>query len=491
MTMTAKSSYKPATVKPGRLLIGGEWTASRSGKSFDVFNPATEQKITTAAYGDAGDVDAAVAAARKAFDHGPWGKITPRERGLHLYKLADLLETHKEEFAVLESMDNGKPISECLGFDLPQAIDTFRYYAGWADKMTGEVNPVGSSYFSYTLREPVGVVAQIIPWNFPLLMAAWKLGPALACGCTSILKPAEQTPLTALRLGELILEAGFPAGVVNIITGDHVAGAALANHKNVDKVAFTGSTEVGKKVMVAAAQNLKRVSMELGGKAPNIVFADADVDAAVKGAVTAIFFNQGEVCCAGSRLYLSEKIHDEFIEKFSKVAKSIKVGNPLEAATQMGAQVSLEQHEKVLGFIDAGLKGGAKLAAGGKSLRSSLGGYFLEPTIFTDTTSSMKIVQEEIFGPVVATKKFSGIEDLIEQAHDTAYGLSAGLWTKNVSLAHETARRLRAGTIWINCYNAFDVAVPFGGFKESGFGRELGKAALDLYTEQKAVWVAL
>lgn len=484
-------TYKTLAVKPGKLLIGGEWTAARSGKTFDVLNPATEKKITTVAYADAQDVDAAVTAARRAFDQGPWGKMAPRERGLCMFKLADLIEKNKEELAILESMDNGKPISECLGFDIPQVIETFRYYGGWADKIYGEINPVAQNFFSYTLREPVGVVAQIIPWNFPLLMAAWKLGPALACGCTSILKPAEQTPLSALRLGELILEAGFPAGVVNILTGDHVAGAALAAHKGVDKVAFTGSTEVGKKVMVAAAQNLKRVSMELGGKAPNIIFADADIDLAVQGAVTAIFFNQGEVCCAGSRLYIDDRVHDEFIEKFSRVAKAIKVGDPLDAATQMGAQVSLEQHEKVIGYIESGVKAGAKIAAGGKSLRSTLGGYFMEPTIFTDTSKDMKIVREEIFGPVVAAKRFSNVEDLIEQAHDTAYGLSAGLWTKNISLAHDTARRLRAGTIWINCYNAFDVAVPFGGYKESGFGRELGKAALELYSEQKAVWVGI
>lgn len=485
------TAYKSVTVKTGKLLIGGEWSASRSGKTFASINPATEQKIADVAYAQAEDVDAAVAAARQAFDHGPWGKMAPRQRGQLMFKLADLIEKHQEELAVLETMDNGKPIGECLGFDLPQVIDTFRYYAGWADKIFGEVNPVDTRYFSYTLREPVGVVGQIIPWNFPLLMAAWKLGPALACGCTSVLKPAEQTPLSALRLGELILEAGFPPGVVNIITGDHVAGAALASHKGVDKVAFTGSTEVGKKVMTAAAANLKRVSMELGGKAPNIIFADADVDLAVQGAVTAIFFNQGEVCCAGSRLYVDEKIHDEFIEKFSKAAKSMKVGDPLDSATQMGAQVSLEQHEKVLGYIKSGMASGAKLATGGQSLRQKLGGFFMEPTIFTETNPDMQIVREEIFGPVVAAKRFSNVEDLISQAQDTSYGLSAGIWTKNISLAHETARKLRAGTIWINCYNAFDVAVPFGGYKESGFGRELGKAALDLYTEQKAVWVGV
>ena len=485
------TAYKTVTAKPGRLLIGGEWTQARDSKTFDVINPATEKKITTAAYGQAEDVNAAVSAARQAFEHGPWSRMAPRERGQLMYRLADLIEKNKEELAILETMDNGKPISECLGFDLPQAVDTFRYYAGWADKIHGDINPVDHKYFSYTMREPVGVVGQIIPWNFPLLMAAWKLGPALACGCTSILKPAEQTPLSALRLGELIMEAGFPAGVVNIITGDHVAGAALASHKGVDKVAFTGSTEVGKKVMTSAAQNLKRVSMELGGKAPNIIFADADIDKAVQGAVTAIFFNQGEVCCAGSRLFLDERVHDEFIEKFSKVAKSMRVGDPLDSATQMGAQVSLEQHEKVLGFIQSGVKSGAKIAAGGNSLRGKLGGYFMEPTIFTDTENHMEIVREEIFGPVVAAKKFSKVEDLIKMAQETNYGLSAGIWTKNISLAHDTARRLRAGTIWINCYNTFDVAVPFGGYKESGFGRELGKAALDLYTEQKAVWIGV
>ena len=483
--------YQPVAVKPGKHLIGGEWTASRSGKTFETINPATEKPLTSVAFGEKEDVDAAVFAARRAFEQGPWSKMAPRERGQLMHKLADLIEKNKTELAVLESMDNGKPVSECFGFDIPQVIETFRYYAGWADKILGEVNPIDPRFFSYTLREPVGVVAQIIPWNFPLLMAAWKLGPALACGCTTILKPAEQTPLSALRLGELILEAGFPAGVVNIITGDGVAGAALASHPGVDKVAFTGSTEVGKKVMETAARNLKRVSMELGGKAPNIVFEDANVDLAVQGAVGAIFFNQGEVCCAGSRLFVHERIHDEFVEKFTTAARALVVGNPLDSATTMGAQVSLEQHERVLGYIQAGVKGGANIATGGHSLRPKMGGFFMEPTIFTEAEPDMRIMKEEIFGPVVAARKFSKIEDLLSVANDTVYGLSAGVWTKNMTLAHETARRLRAGTVWINCFNAFDPAVPFGGYKESGFGRELGKAALDLYTEQKAVWVGL
>ena len=485
------TAFQPVKVATGKMLIGSEWVSARSGKTFAAINPATEKELGQVAYGGVEDVDSAVKAARAAFDTGKWSSMPPRQRGNLLLKLADLIERDKEQLAILESMNNGKPIAECLAFDIPQVIDTFRYYGGWADKMLGEVNPVGGNYFSYTLREPVGVVGQIIPWNFPLLMAAWKLGPALACGCTSVLKPAEQTPLSALKLGELILEAGIPPGVVNIITGDGVAGAALAQHPGVDKVAFTGSTEVGKLVMQAAAKNLKRVSMELGGKAPNIIFADADIDAAVAGSVGAIFFNQGEVCCAGSRLFIEERVHDEFIEKFTKAASNLRMGNPLDPQTQMGAQVSLEQHEKVMGFIKNGVESGAKLATGGKSMRKELGGFFMQPTIFTDVDAKMSISKDEIFGPVVAAKKFSKTDDLIKFAHDTNYGLSAGIWTKNISLAHETALKLRAGTIWINCFNAFDVAVPFGGYKESGFGRELGKAALDLYTEQKAVWVGL
>ncbi len=482
---------QPTTVKPGRLLIGGEWTSARSGKTFATLNPATEKKLTDIAYGEEIDIDAAVKAARQAFDSGPFSRLSPRDRGVLLWKLADLVDAHKEELAILESMDNGKPISECLGFDLPQVVETFRYYAGWADKNLGEINPVSGKYFSYTLREPAGVVGQIIPWNFPLLMAAWKLGPALACGCTVVLKPAEQTPLTALRLGELIMQAGFPSGVVNIISGDHVAGAALANHPQVDKIAFTGSTEVGKKVMVAAAQNLKRVSMELGGKSPNIIFADADIEAAAQGCVTSIFFNQGEVCCAGTRLYLHESIQDQFLEVFTRLAKNLKVGNPLDSATQMGAQVSQEQHERILSYIEKGKTEGAQLLTGGHSLREKLGGFFLEPTIFAKTTEKMAVYKEEIFGPVLSARSFKDTDSLIAMANNTPYGLAAGVWTKDVSRAHEVARKLKAGTVWVNCYNVFDAAVPFGGYKESGFGRELGKAALELYTGQKAVWMAL
>ncbi len=480
-------TFAPVTVGNGKLLIGGEWIST--DKTFKTINPANEKTIASVSFASAEDVDRAVKAARHALSSGPWAKMSPRERGRLLYKLADLIERDKERLAILESMDNGKPIGESMHFDIPQVIETFRYYAGWADKIYGDVNPVSGDFFSYTLKEPAGVVGQIIPWNFPLLMAAWKLAPALAAGCTSILKPAEQTPLTAIELGKLIMEAGFPGGVVNILTGDGTTGAALASHKGIDKIAFTGSTEVGRKVMMAAAQNLKRVSLELGGKAPNIVFADANVDQAVRGALLGIFFNQGEVCCAGSRLYLHKAVEAEFTEKFKKFAEDIRVGDPLDEKTQMGAQVSLEQYERIIGFLAAGKKGGAKVITGGNGLRDKLGGYFVQPTMFAETNQDMQIVKEEIFGPVVAAQSFEDLEDLVAKANDTNYGLSAGIWTSDITKAHTVARRLKAGTIWINCFNAFDAAVPFGGYKESGFGRDLGRQALDQYTGEKAVWI--
>jgi acyl-CoA reductase-like NAD-dependent aldehyde dehydrogenase len=482
-------AFKPVAVENGKLLIGGEWSAASTGKTFETINPSTEKPLASVAFGSAEDVDRAVAAARHALEAGPWSKMSARERGRLMFKLADLIERDKEKLAILESMDNGKPINETMYFDIPQVIETFRYYAGWADKIYGDVNPVGGEYFSYTLKEPAGVVGQIIPWNFPALMAAWKLAPALATGCTSILKPAEQTPLTAIELGKLICEAGFPAGVVNVVTGDGSTGAALSNHKGVDKIAFTGSTEVGREVMIAAARNLKRVSMELGGKAPNIVFADANVDQAVRGAILGIYFNQGEVCCAGSRLFLHKAVEAEFLDKFKKFAETIKVGDPLDKSTQMGAQVSMAQYERIVGFLESGKKSGAKVIAGGNGLRDKLGGYFVQPTLFAETNQQMQIVKEEIFGPVLAAQSFEDLEDLVGKANDTNYGLSAGIWTQDITKAHTVARRLKAGTVWINCYNAFDTGVPFGGFKESGFGRELGRQALDLYTGEKAVWV--
>ena len=477
-------------IKPGKLLIDGSWTDARSGKTFDTINPATEVVLTSVAEADAADVDAAVGAARRALDSGPWGRIDARERGRLMMKLVALIDANRTELATLETLDNGKPIRETSNVDVPFVIDTFEYYAGWADKIHGETIPVNGPYFNYTLREPMGVGGQIIPWNFPLLMAAWKLGPALACGNTVVLKPAEQTPLTALRLGELIQEAGIPDGVVNILPGyGPTAGQALVTHPDVDKIAFTGSTEVGKLIQREAAGTLKRVSLELGGKAPNIVFADADLEAAVAGAIGGIFFNQGEVCCAGSRLFVEESIHDEFVDTLAEKASGIKVGDPLDSASEMGAQVSDEQFEKILGYIEAGKAAGAKVRAGGA--RATDKGYFIKPTVFEGVSNDMKIAREEIFGPVVSTLPFKDIDSVISAGNDTAYGLSAGIWTQDITKAHRAARALKAGTVWINCFNTFDAASPFGGFKESGYGRELGEHALELYTQTKSVWVQL
>jgi aldehyde dehydrogenase (NAD+) len=479
------------SIQPGKLFIKNEWCESESGKRFDVTNPATEEKLTDVAEGDRADIDRAVVAARQAFEGGPWKTMSARDRGRILHRIAGLVDKHREELAELETLNNGKPISETRSADLPQVIDTFEYYAGLADKIHGETIPVNGNYLNYTLREPVGVVGQIIPWNFPLLMAAWKLGPALATGCTVVLKPAEQTPLSALRLAEILQEAELPAGVVNVVPGfGPTAGAALATHPGIDKVAFTGSTEVGKLIMkMAADSNLKRVSLELGGKAPNIVFADSDIDAAVRGAITGIFFNQGEVCSAGSRLFVEEKVHDEFLEKLKSRAEKLIQGDPLDAKTQIGAQVSEEQYKKILGYIEHGKADGAKLATGGVPGRDK--GYFIRPTIFDGVNDGMRIAREEIFGPVVSTLTFKNIDDLEHRANDTIYGLSAGIWTRDIAKAHRLAKAIKAGTVWINCYNCFDAASPFGGFKQSGFGRELGTAALELYTNVKSVWVSL
>ena len=471
--------------------INNKWWCSRSGKCFDVINPATEEILTKVAEGDKEDVDMAVMAARKAFDEGPWHDFTARERGRILHSIAVLLDKDKEKFAQLESLDNGKPISETSNVDLLLAVECFEYYAGLADQIQGETIPVSGEFLNYTLREPVVVVGQIIPWNFPLLMLAWKLGPALATGCTVVLKPAEQTPLTALRFAELLLRTHIPAGVVNIVTGyGPTAGAAIAEHKDIDKVAFTGSTEVGRLVMeMAAKSNLKEVSLELGGKAPNIVFADADIDAAVQGAITGIFFNQGEVCCAGSRLYVEESIKNKFLNKFKAKADEIVVGDPLDPKTQMGAQVSLEQFHNILSYIDEAKEEGALLITGGTTVKEK--GYFIKPTIFDCDDEDCTIAKEEVFGPVVAVFSFKDEKDLINRANDTLYGLSAGIWTRDIGKAHRLAKEIKAGTIWINCYNQFDAASPFGGMKQSGFGRELGQHALELYTQVKSVWVAL
>jgi phenylacetaldehyde dehydrogenase len=479
--------------RPRKLLIGGQWVGARSGKTFETYNPATGEVLAQVAEGDRDEIDQAVAAARKAFETGAWPKMAPAERGRLLWKLADLIEQNLDELAELETLDNGKPLLFARMLDVPSAAGFFRYMAGWATKVEGNTIPMSGSqgkYFAYTLREPVGVVGQIIPWNFPLVMASWKLAPALAVGCTCVLKPAEQTPLTALRLGELIQEAGFPDGVVNIVPGfGETAGAALAAHPDVDKIAFTGSTAVGKLIAIAATGNLKKVSLELGGKSPNVVFADADLKAAIPGSASAIFFNQGQVCTAGSRLFIHKTIFDRVVEGVAGETKKFKVGPGINPSTNLGPLVSEEQLSRVCGFLEVGAKEGAKTVVGGKRIGDT--GYFVEPTVLVDVKPEMKVVREEIFGPVVTAIPFSEPEEVISFANDTVYGLAAAVWTSDISKAHRMAAKLRAGTVWINCYNIFDPALPFGGYKQSGWGREMGHAALELYTESKSVCAQL
>ncbi|MGB9245772.1 MAG: aldehyde dehydrogenase family protein [Candidatus Acidiferrales bacterium] len=477
-----------------KMLINGKWVDSASGKTFPTYNPATGEVLSHVAEGDREDIDRAVKAARAAFETGPWSKISPSERGRMMWRLADLIEKHTEEFAQLESLDNGKPLKIARIADLPLAVDHFRYYAGWATKIEGNTIPMGlarqGSYHAYTVREPVGVVGQIIPWNFPLLMAAWKLGPALATGCCVVLKPAEQTPLTALRLGELMQEAGFPDGVVNIVPGyGETAGAALAAHMDVDKIAFTGSTEVGKLIVHAATGNLKKVSLELGGKSPNIVMDDADLESAIPGASMAIFFNQGQCCCAGSRLFVEKKIFDKVVDGISQAASKIRVRPGLDPESDLGPLVSEEQLNRVCGYLESGIKEGAKATTGGS--REGDKGYFVKPTVLVNTNDNMKVVKEEIFGPVVTATPFSDMNEIVSRANDTVYGLAAGVWTRDVKKAHAVASKLKAGTVWINCYNVFDAALPFGGYKQSGWGREMGHEVLKNYTEVKSVCSAL
>jgi betaine-aldehyde dehydrogenase len=490
------SSAKSASETPRKyqLFIDGKWVDAESGKTFTTPNPATGATLAEVAEGDKADIDKAVAAARRAFE-GPWSKVSARDRGKMLYKLSQLIDAKSKELAAIETSDNGKPIKETSYVDLPQVVENFEYFAGWATKIEGETIPVPGQMFNYTLREPVGVCGQIIPWNFPLLMAAWKLAPALAAGNTIVLKPAEQTPVGAMELAALIQEAGFPDGVVNVVPGyGETAGAALAAHKDIDKVAFTGSTEVGKIIAHAAADNLTKVSLELGGKAPNIVFADADIEQAVNGAMMGIFFNQGQVCCAGSRLFLDARVKDEFLDRFKEKSSRVKVGDPMDKNTQMGPQVSEEQLNRIKGYVDIAKGEGAQVLTGGcpPQLEGDFQqGYFFQPTIFGDVKNSMRVAQEEIFGPVVSVITFEDEDELIKQANEIVYGLSAGIWTKDITRAHRFARAVKAGVVWINTYNMFNAASPFGGYKQSGYGREMGKHALEMYTQVKSVWVDL
>jgi len=481
--------------KPRPIFINNQWVPAASGKTFPTYNPATGEVLAQVAEGDKEDINRAVKAARRAFENPAWADMPASQRGRLIWKLADLMEAHAEEFAQLESLDNGKPLAIARVADVPLAVDLFRYMAGWATKIEGNAIPISAGtkrtqYLAYTRREPVGVVGQIIPWNFPLLMAAWKLGPALACGCCVVLKPAEQTPLSALLLAELTAEAGFPEGVVNVVPGyGETAGAALAAHPDVDKIAFTGSTEVGKLIVQAASGNLKKVSLELGGKSPNIVFDDADMRSTVPGAASAIFFNHGQCCCAGSRLYVEKDMFDQVVEGVAAQAKKIKVGPGFEPDTNMGPLVSKEQLDRVCNYLESGFTEGAEAVVGGKKKEGA--GYFVEPTVLVKTNPNMKIVREEIFGPVVTASPFADLDQLVAEANNSEYGLAAGVWTKDISKAHRIAHKLRAGTVWINCYNVFDAALPFGGYKQSGWGREMGHEVLELYTEVKAVCAAI
>jgi aldehyde dehydrogenase (NAD+) len=483
-------------MKPTKLFIDGKWRDAISGKTFPTINPATEEVIKEVAEGDEGDIDLAVKAARKAFEEGPWSTMAAADRGKLLWKIGDLIMKYADELAELETLDTGKPFSHPLGSrnaDIPYTAECFQYYAGWATKIYGETIPVRGNILNYTLKEPVGVVGAITPWNYPLLLASWKLGPALAAGNTVVLKPSEVTPLTALRLAEIIQEAGVPDGVVNVVTGygENGAGAALVRHPGVDKIAFTGEYTTGQDIMRNAAGTLKRISLEQGGKSPNIVLSDADIDSAVVGAFWGIFWNKGEVCTAGSRLFVEKSIHDKFMEKLVGITDTLVAGDPFDPNTSLGPVVSNEQLEKDLHYIEVG-KREAKLVAGGERIDVGTGkGYFLQPTIFDEVDNKATIAQEEIFGPVLATIQFEDLDEVIQKGNESIFGLGAAIWTRDIKKAHIAAKKLKAGTVWINTYHIYDMGSPFGGYKMSGFGRDLGMQAMDLYTQVKSVFVDL